>query len=121
MKRELMAVIEQIGREKGIDKGRVLAAVESALVTAAKKRYGHGENIQVDVDQETGEISIVSKKTISETVTDARTEISLEEARQIDGDAEMGDEIGSLIDMEEFGRIAAQAAKTSDLPKSQGS
>ncbi|GJL56238.1 MAG: transcription termination/antitermination protein NusA [Nitrospirales bacterium] len=111
MKRELMAVIEQIGREKGIDKGRVLAAVESALVTAAKKRYGHGENIQVDVDQETGEISIVSKKTIAETVTDARTEISLEEARQIDSDAEMGDEIGSLIDMEEFGRIAAQAAK----------
>ena len=111
MKRELMAVIEQIGREKGIDKERVLAAVESALVTAAKKRYGHNENIQVDVDQETGEISIVSKKTIAETVTDARTEISLEEARQIDSDAEMGDEIGSLIDMEEFGRIAAQAAK----------
>ncbi|WP_447969163.1 transcription termination factor NusA [Nitrospira sp. M1] len=111
MKRELMAVIEQIGREKGIDKDRVLAAVESALVTAAKKRYGHGENIQVDVDHETGEISIVSKKTIAETVTDARTEISLEEARQIDSDAEMGDEIGSLIDMEEFGRIAAQAAK----------
>ncbi len=111
MKRELMAVIEQIGREKGIDKGRVLAAVESALLTAAKKRYGHGENIQVDVDQETGEISIVSKKTIAETVTDIHTEISLEEARQIDGDAEMGDEIGSLIDMEEFGRIAAQAAK----------
>ncbi len=111
MKRELMTVIEQIGREKGIDKGRVLAAVESALLTAAKKRYGHGENIQVDVDQETGEISIVSLKTIAETVTDIHTEISLEEARQIDGDAEMGDEIGSLIDMEEFGRIAAQAAK----------
>ena len=111
MKRELMTVIEQIGREKGIDKGRVLAAVESALLTAAKKRYGHGENIQVDVDQETGEISIVSLKTIAETVTDNHTEISLEEARQIDGDAEMGDEIGSLIDMEEFGRIAAQAAK----------
>ncbi len=111
MKRELMAVIEQIGREKGIDKDRVLAAVESALLTAAKKRYGHGENIQVDVDEETGEISIVSKKTIAETVTDVHTEISLEEARQIDGDAEMGDEIGSLIDMEEFGRIAAQAAK----------
>ncbi|MGB0909978.1 MAG: transcription termination factor NusA [Nitrospirales bacterium] len=111
MKRELMAVIEQIGREKGIDKERVLAAVESALLTAAKKRYGHGENIQVDVDEETGEISIVSKKTIAENVTDVHTEISLEEARQIDGDAEMGDEIGSLIDMEEFGRIAAQAAK----------
>ncbi|RMH35259.1 MAG: transcription termination/antitermination protein NusA [Nitrospirae bacterium] len=111
MKRELMAVIEQLGREKGIDKAKILAAVESALLTAAKKRYGHGENIQVDIDPETGEISIISKKTIAETVTDAKTEISLEEARKIDSDAEMGDEIGSVLEMEEFGRIAAQAAK----------
>ena len=111
MKRELMTVIDQLGREKGIDKARVIAAIESALLTAAKKRYGHGENIQVEVDSETGEISIVSKKTISETVTDSKREISLEEARLIDDEAEMGDEIGSLIEMEEFGRIAAQAAK----------
>lgn len=111
MKRELMTVIDQIGREKGIDKARVIAAIESALLTAAKKRYGQGENIQVEVDPDTGEISIVSKKTIAETVTDSKTEISLEEARLIDDEAEMGDEIGSLIEMEEFGRIAAQAAK----------
>ena len=111
MKRELMTVIDQIGREKGIDKARVIAAIESALLTAAKKRYGHGENIQVEVDPDSGEISIVSKKTISETVTDSKREISLEEARLIDDEAEMGDEIGSLIEMEEFGRIAAQAAK----------
>lgn len=111
MKSELISVIDQIGREKGIEKSKVLAALESALLTAAKKRFGQGENIQVDIDADTGEISIVSKKTISETVVDARTEISLEEARRIDGEAEMGDEIGSLIDMEEFGRIAAQAAK----------
>ena len=111
MKRELMAVIDQIGREKGIDKAKVIAAVESALLTAAKKRYGHGENIQVEIDSDTGEISIISKKTIADNVSDARTEISLDEARQIDNEAEMGDEIGSVIDMEEFGRIAAQAAK----------
>lgn len=111
MKSELMAVIDQIGREKGIEKTKVLAALESALLTAAKKRFGHGDNIQVDIDVDTGEISIVKKKTISETVVDTKTEISLEEAREIDEEAEMGDEIGSLIDMEEFGRIAAQAAK----------
>ena len=111
MKREIMAVIEQVGREKGIDKDRVLAAVESALLTAAKKRYGNNENIQVQIDAETGEISIVSLKTIAETVTDAKTQISLEEAREIDAEAESGDEIGSLLEMEEFGRIAAQAAK----------
>ena len=111
MKRELMAVIEQVGREKGIDKHRVLAAVESALLTAAKKRYGNSENIQVQIDPETGEISIVSLKTIADQITDANAQISLDEARAIDGEAELGDEIGSLIDVEEFGRIAAQAAK----------
>jgi N utilization substance protein A len=111
MKSELMLVIDQIGREKGIDKAKVIVALELALLTAAKKRFGHGENIQVDIDAETGEISIVKKKTISENVLDSKTEISLEEARKIDDEAEMGDEIGSLIDLEEFGRIAAQAAK----------
>ena len=92
-------------------KKKVLAALETALLTAAKKRFGQGDNIQVDIDTDTGEISIVSKKTIAENVVDAKTEISLEEARKIDDEAEMGDEIGSLIDMEDFGRIAAQAAK----------
>ena len=111
MKRELMTVIEQVGREKGIDKHRVLAAVESALLTAARKRYGNNENIQVQIDPETGDISIVSLKTIAEHITDGNAQISLDEAKAIDGEAELGDEIGSLIDVEEFGRIAAQAAK----------
>ena len=111
MKSELMSVIDQIGREKGIEKEKVLAALETALLTAAKKRFGQGDNIQVDIDTDSGEISIVSKKTIAENVVDPKTEISLEEARLIDDEAEMGDEIGSLIDMDDFGRIAAQAAK----------
>ena len=111
MKSELMLVIDQIGREKGIGKEKIISALEAALLTAAKKRLGQGDNIQVDIDTDTGDISIVSKKTITEIVVDAKTEISLEEARQIDDEAEMGDEIGSLIDMDGFGRIAAQAAK----------
>ncbi|TFG64855.1 MAG: transcription termination/antitermination protein NusA [Nitrospirales bacterium] len=111
MKSELMSLIDQIGREKGIEKEKILAALEAALLTAAKKRFGQGDNIQVDIDANTGEITIVSKKTIAENVFDAKTEISLEEARKIDDEAEMGDEIGTLIDMDDFGRIAAQAAK----------
>ncbi|MDD9820080.1 MAG: transcription termination factor NusA [Nitrospira sp.] len=111
MKHELMAVVEQVGREKGIAKDRVLAAMESALLTAAKKRYGEYRNLQVRVDRETGEISIMSVKTIAETITDDKLQISLDEARSMDADAELGDEIGSLIELEDFGRIAAQAAK----------
>lgn len=111
MNRELIAVIDQIGREKGIDKARVLGAVEAALQTAAKKRFGQGENIQVQVDPKTGEISVVSLKTIVDTVTNPKAELSLQEARRVDSEAEVGDEIGTVIEMDELGRIAAQAAK----------
>ena len=111
MNKELISVIDQIGREKGIDKMRVIGAVEAALQSAAKKRFGQGENIQVEVDPKTGEISVVSKRTIVETVTNPKAEISLTEAREYDSGAEVGDEIGSMIEMEELGRIAAQTAK----------
>ncbi|NGZ10312.1 MAG: transcription termination/antitermination protein NusA [Nitrospira sp. LK70] len=111
MNRELISVIDEIGRQKGIDKARVIGAVESALQTAAKKRFGQAENIQVEIDPKTGEISVVSKKIIVETVSNPKAEISLQEARQYDSEAEVGDEIGSLIEMNELGRIAAQTAK----------
>jgi transcription termination/antitermination protein NusA len=111
MNRELISVIDEIGRQKGIDKARVIGAIESALQTAAKKRFGQAENIQVEIDPKTGEISVVSKKIIVDTVSNPKAEISLQEARQYDSEAEIGDEIGSLIEMDELGRIAAQTAK----------
>ena len=111
MNRELISVIDEIGRQKGIDKARVIGAIESALQTAAKKRFGQAENIEVEIDPKTGEISVVSKKIIVDTVTNPKAEISLKEAREFDDGAEVGDEIGSLIEMDELGRIAAQTAK----------
>ncbi|HMU55532.1 MAG TPA: transcription termination factor NusA [Nitrospira sp.] len=111
MNRELISVIDEIGRQKGIDKTKVIGAIEAALQTAAKKRFGQAENIQVEIDAKTGEISVVSKKTIVDAVTNPKAEISLKEARQYDSEAEVGDEIGSLIEMDELGRIAAQTAK----------
>jgi N utilization substance protein A len=109
--RDLIAVIDQLGREKGIDKTRIIGAVETALQTAAKKRFGQGENIKVEMDPKTGEISVISLKTIVDTVTNPKAEISIQEARKVDDGAEVGDEIGSLIEMDELGRIAAQTAK----------
>ncbi len=111
MNRELIAVIDQIGREKGIDKAKVIGAVEAALQTAAKKRFGQGENIQVEIDSKTGEINVISVKRIVESVTNPKAEISLHEAQRVDSEAEVGDEIGSVIEMDELGRIAAQTAK----------
>jgi len=111
MNRELINVIDEIGRQKGIDKARVIGAIEFALQTAAKKRFGQAENIQVEIDPKTGEISVVSKKVIVDQVSNPKAEVSLQEARQYDSEAEVGDEIGSLIEMNELGRIAAQTAK----------
>ncbi|MDO8546543.1 MAG: transcription termination factor NusA [Nitrospirales bacterium] len=111
MGRELLTVIEQIGREKGIDAKRILEAVESALLTAAKKRYGAAENIQVRIDRKSGEIEAISLKKIVNEVTNPQSEVSLAEARKVDSEAELGDEIGAVIEIEEFGRIAAQTAK----------
>ncbi|MEO8338620.1 MAG: transcription termination factor NusA [Nitrospirota bacterium] len=111
MNRELISVIDELGRQKGIDKSRVIGAIEAALQMAAKKRFGQAENIQVEIDSKTGEISVVSKKTIVEAVANPKTEVSLQEARQFDSEAEVGDEIGSVIEMSDLGRIAAQTAK----------
>ena len=109
--KELIAVIDQLGREKGIDKTRIMGAVETALQAAAKKRFGQGENVKVEIDAKTGDISVISLKTIVETVVNPKAEISILEARKVDDGAEVGDEIGSLIEMDELGRIAAQTAK----------
>ena len=111
MNRELISVIDELGRQKGIEKSRVIGAIEAALQMAAKKRFGQAENIQVEIDSKTGEISVVSKKTIVDAVTNPKTEVSLQEARQFDNEAEVGDEIGSVIEMSDLGRIAAQTAK----------
>jgi N utilization substance protein A len=111
MNRELISVIDELGRQKGIDKSRVIGAIEAALQMAAKKRFGQAENIQVEIDSKTGEISVVSKKTIVDAVVNPKTEVSLQEARQFDSEAEVGDEIGSVIEMNDLGRIAAQTAK----------
>jgi len=111
MNRELISVIDELGRQKGIDKSRVIGAIEAALQMAAKKRFGQTENIQVEIDSKTGEISVVSKKTIVDAVANPKTEVSLQEARQFDREAEVGDEIGSVIEMSDLGRIAAQTAK----------
>jgi len=111
MSRELISVIEQISREKGINSETIIGAVKSALQVAAKKCFGASDNIQVEIDPKSGEIQVILTKMIVADVTDPKEEISLEEAKKIDAEAELGDEIGALIEVGDFGRIAAQTAK----------
>src|SRR5436309_15534405 len=110
MSRELIAVIDQIGREKGIDKAKVIGAVEAALQTAAKKRFGQSENIQVQIDQKTGEISVVALKTIVDTITNPKSELYIQHALCADSEANVADEIGAVIEMHEVAGVGAPTA-----------
>ena len=113
MNQELLHLIEQISREKGVEKSVVTDAVLSAVLSAARKRFGTIDNIDARLDEVTGAITLFSSKTVrdEEAIVDDSLEISLEEARDTRPDAAGGDLIEVQHDIEDFGRIAAQTAK----------
>jgi len=110
---ELLHLIEQISREKGVEKSVVIDAVLSAVLSAARKRFGATDNIDARLDEETGAIVLFSSKTVryEDDIVDDSLEISLEEAHDIQPDAVVGDLVEVQHDIDEFGRIAAQTAK----------
>lgn len=110
MNRELLAFIDQIGRDKKIDTKRIISAIEAGLATATQKKYG-SDNVQVHFGTETGEIEIIAIKKVVDIVTNPKTEISLQDASKMEESACLGDEIGTLIEAEGMGRISAQVAK----------
>ena len=110
---ELTKVIEQFGRDKGIDRKMVVEAIETAMVTAAKKKLGPHVEIEAQFNNDTNEIDLYQFKTVVEDgdVADPDIEVELEEARKDDPAVELGDSIGIKLDSALFGRIAAQTAK----------
>ena len=113
MNQELLHLIEQISREKGVEKSVVIDAVLSAVLSAARKRFGTVDNINVRLDEVTGAIMLFSLKTIrdEDDILDDSLEISLEEAQDICPDVTLGSVIEVQHDIDDFGRIAAQTAK----------
>jgi transcription termination/antitermination protein NusA len=112
MQQDLNRVIEQVSKEKGIDKSILIAALENAMVSAAKKTFGHQRKIEAQFNPEIGEVELFEAKTVVESVTDSAVEVTLNEAKDtLDPDAEIGDELLCKLDSSIFGRIAAQAAK----------
>lgn len=112
MQQDLNRVIEQVSKEKGIDKTIIISALENAMVSAAKKTFGHQRKIEAQYNPELGEVELFEAKLVVGEVTDPAVEITLQEAREnLDPDAEVGDELLSKLDTSSFGRIAAQAAK----------
>jgi N utilization substance protein A len=110
---ELLHLIEQISREKGVEKSVVIDAVLTAVLSAARKRFGTTDNINTRLDEETGAIALFSSKTVryEDDIVDDSLEISLEEAREIQPAAAVGDLVEVQHDIDDFGRIAAQTAK----------
>ena len=111
MNKEFIEAIEQIEEEKGIPKETILDAIEAALLAAYKNIYGTNENVRVEIDDETGKINVYLRRDIVDEVINEATEISIEEACEIDPDYEVGEYIDFEIEPAEFGRIAAQTAK----------
>ena len=108
---DLSRIIDQVGKDKGIDKKILIEALEQALLAAARKRYGPKQEIEAKYNEEAGEVELFQFKTVVKDVKNPPAEISLEEAKELDADAEVGDSLGTKIDVAEFGRIAAQTAK----------
>lgn len=111
MASELGRVIEQVEKDKGIDKAIIIEALESALLTAAKKKYGLDRDIEAHFNADLGEIELFQFKTVVEKIGDGDTDIKFEDAVKLDPDVTLGDSIGVKLDSSEFGRIAAQTAK----------
>ncbi|MBI5484909.1 MAG: transcription termination/antitermination protein NusA [Deltaproteobacteria bacterium] len=103
--------IEQLVKEKGIDRQVVLEAMEQAVLTAANKKYRNTRDLEAHYNHETGEVELFEFVTVVEEVEDSYKEIGLEEAREIDPEAEYGDSLGEKLDASGFSRIAAQTAK----------
>lgn len=109
--KELITAMEELEKEKGINKAYLLESLENALVMAYKKNFDSAENVKVTMDDKTGEVHIYATKEVVETVEDEKLQILLEDAKKINKKLEVGDMVDIEIIPKNFGRIAAGTAK----------
>ncbi len=108
---EVRRVIEQVSRDRGIEKEVLVKTLEEALRSAAKKKFGTRVDIEARYDEELGEMEVFLFKNVVEKVTEPELEVDLEEGRKLDPGCQVGDSLGTKMDATTFGRIAAQSAK----------
>ncbi len=111
MFQELNRVLEQVSRDKGIPKQAIIEAIESAFLTAARKKWGHLGELESHYNEELGEIELFQFKTVVENVENPNLEMALADAKKLDPEVTAGDVLGVKMDPSVFGRIAAQTAK----------
>lgn len=111
MNMEFIEALHELEKDRGISAEILFEAIEAALISAYKKNFASLQNVRVHIDRMTGEFKVFSRKTVVEEVEDSRTQVSLEEARKIDGNYIIEDIVEYEVTPREFGRIAAQTAK----------
>ena len=113
MNHEFIEALEELEKDRGIDKDILIDTIEQALLTAYKKNFGSAQNVRVEVDREKGDVRVYSQRVVVDEsdLYDTFLEIELDEARQINPNYELGDIIENEVTPKDFGRIAAQTAK----------
>ncbi len=111
MNLELKKAIEQISKDKGLDRDMLIVTLEEAVRTSVFRKYGEHIDVEVSYNDETGDIQVHQFKIVVEEVYDPDSEISLEAAKELDPSVQIDDEIGFPLKVTDLGRIAAQSAK----------
>ena len=108
---EFFSALDALSKERHINKEVLFGAIEAALISAYKKNFGKNANVRATIDPDKGQVEVLSRKTVVENVEDPQCEMSLEEARAIQPQYELGDLVEVQVTPKNFGRIAAQTAK----------
>mgnify|MGYP001086276926 CR=1 FL=1 len=111
MSKALIAGINQVATDKGLDREVIFQAIEAALVSAYRRNYGSISNVSAEVDRMTGDMRVFAEREVVEDVMNPRTEIAEQEARRAIPTARLGDVVRVPTAPDDFGRIAAQTAK----------
>jgi len=111
MSADLIHALEQLEKEKGIDKEILIEAIEAALISAYKRNFGSSQNVRVSIDRESGEFKVYALKKVTDTPKNIHSDISIEEAKKVNADLEEDDVVEVEVTPRKFGRIAAQTAK----------
>ncbi len=104
-------IIDQVVKDKGIDRGVLVEALEAAVLSAANKKYRNTRDLEAHFNHEIGEVEVFEFVTVVDEVENSYQEIDITEAKEIDPDVENGDSLGMKMDASSFSRIAAQTAK----------
>lgn len=104
-------IIDQVVKDKGINRDILVEALESAVLSAANKKFRNTRDLEAHFNEEIGEVEVFEFVTVVDEVVDSYKEIDIEEAREVDPDVEVGDSLGMMMDAGSFSRIAAQTAK----------